>query len=164
MEGDSLVKTMFMVLVIANLLALNAQTTGSAPRQKPAVTMKAHAYPGERTKAKIQSTKSGLKYFDMVVGRGPSPQKGSIVSVLYTGYLREGKKFDSSVDRKQPFVFALGQGQVIKGWDEGIATMKKGGKRKLIIPPDLGYGPRGFGNIIPPNSELIFDVELLSFK
>jgi peptidylprolyl isomerase len=110
------------------------------------------------------TTSSGLKYTDMVVGEGASPTKGVTVTVHYTGYLTDGKKFDSSVDRNQPFQFALGVGQVIKGWDEGVATMKVGGKRKLIIPPQLGYGARGAGNVIPPNAELIFDVELLGFK
>lgn len=109
-------------------------------------------------------TASGLKYVDMVVGEGASPKKGGNVTVHYTGYLLDGKKFDSSVDRKEPFSFKIGVGQVIKGWDEGVASMKVGGKRKLIIPPDLGYGSRGAGNVIPPNAELVFDVELLGVK
>ena len=110
------------------------------------------------------STASGLKYTDSVVGEGEFPQKGSKVTVHYSGYLTDGKKFDSSVDRNQPFQFVLGVGQVIKGWDEGVATMKVGGKRKLVIPPQLGYGARGAGNVIPPNAELVFDVELLGVK
>ena len=107
------------------------------------------------------TTPSGLKYIDEVVGTGDSPTKGKSVKVHYTGRLTDGKKFDSSVDRGQPFVFSIGVGQVIKGWDEGVMSMKVGGKRQLIIPPELGYGARGAGGAIPPNAELIFDVELL---
>jgi peptidylprolyl isomerase len=107
------------------------------------------------------TTPSGLKYIDEVVGTGDSPTKGKSVKVHYTGRLTDGKKFDSSVDRGDPFVFSIGVGQVIKGWDEGVMSMKVGGKRQLIIPPDLGYGARGAGGAIPPNAELIFDVELL---
>lgn len=110
------------------------------------------------------ATASGLKYIDVVEGKGASPTKGGGVTVHYTGYLLDGKKFDSSVDRNQPFSFTIGIGQVIKGWDEGVLTMKVGGKRKLIIPSDLGYGARGAGNVIPPNAELVFDVELLGVK
>jgi peptidylprolyl isomerase len=107
------------------------------------------------------TTPSGLKYTDEVVGTGESPARGKSVKVHYTGRLTDGKKFDSSVDRGQPFVFSIGVGQVIKGWDEGVMSMKVGGKRQLVIPPDLGYGARGAGGAIPPNAELIFDVELL---
>lgn len=110
----------------------------------------------------IVTTSSGLKYIDYVVGDGPSPTKGAKVKVHYTGTLEDGKKFDSSVDRGQPFEFTIGVGRVIKGWDEGVMTMKTGGKRKLIIPPDLGYGASGAGGVIPPNATLIFEVELLS--
>ncbi len=118
--------------------------------------------------AETVTTPSGLKYQDEVVGTGPSPKAGQQVTVQYTGWLDEGgkkgKKFDSSRDRNQPFSFPLGAGQVIKGWDEGVATMKTGGKRTLIIPPQLGYGARGAGGVIPPNATLIFDVELLGAK
>ena len=118
--------------------------------------------------AEIVTLPSGLKYQDEVVGTGPEPKAGQQVSVQYTGWLDEGgkkgKKFDSSRDRNQPFSFPLGAGQVIKGWDLGVATMKTGGKRTLIIPPDLGYGARGAGGVIPPNATLIFDVELLGAK
>lgn len=110
------------------------------------------------------STPSGLEYVDQVVGNGASPQKGQTVVVHYTGWLTNGTKFDSSVDRGRPFEFTLGVGQVIKGWDEGVATMKIGGKRKLTIPPDLGYGSRGAGGLIPPGATLVFDVELLGIK
>jgi peptidylprolyl isomerase len=107
------------------------------------------------------TTPSGLKYIDEVVGAGDAPTKGKSVKVHYTGKLTDGKKFDSSVDRGDPFVFTIGVGQVIKGWDEGVMSMKVGGKRQLIIPADLGYGARGAPGAIPPNAELIFDVELL---
>jgi peptidylprolyl isomerase len=113
---------------------------------------------------KTITTESGLKYIDLKEGTGPMPQKGQRVTVHYTGTLKDGKKFDSSVDRGQPFTFVIGVGQVIRGWDEGVATMKVGGKRKLIIPSALGYGERGAGNVIPPNSELHFDVELLGVQ
>jgi len=110
---------------------------------------------------KATSTPSGLEYWDIVVGTGATAVAGKPVKVHYTGWLTDGKKFDSSVDRGQPFGFALGAGQVIKGWDEGVAGMKVGGKRQLRIPPELGYGSRGAGGVIPPNATLIFDVELL---
>lgn len=107
---------------------------------------------------------SGLKYIDEVVGTGASPKHGKTVTVHYTGRLTDGKKFDSSVDRNKPFSFIIGVGQVIKGWDEGVLSMKVGGKRKLIIPASLGYGARGAGGVIPPNAELHFDVELISVE
>jgi peptidylprolyl isomerase len=110
---------------------------------------------------KTVTTASGLKYVDVVVGKGASPAAGKQVKVHYTGTLENGKKFDSSVDRNEPFSFTIGVGQVIKGWDEGVMTMQVGGKRKLIIPSKLGYGARGAGGAIPPNATLLFDVELL---
>jgi len=108
-------------------------------------------------------TSTGLKYTDEVVGTGASPMPGKIVKVHYTGRLENGVKFDSSVDRGEPLEFPIGVGRVIKGWDEGVMTMKVGGKRRLIIPPELGYGSRNLG-VIPPNSTLIFDVELIEVK
>jgi FKBP-type peptidyl-prolyl cis-trans isomerase len=114
-----------------------------------------------KTTAKPVITKSGLKYFDIKVGTGAEAKSGMRVKVHYTGWLTSGKKFDSSVDRSEPFVFTLGNGMVIKGWDEGVAGMKIGGKRQLHIPADLGYGERGFRDLIPPGSVLIFDIELL---
>lgn len=113
---------------------------------------------------KTVTTASGLKYVDVVVGKGASPVAGKQVTVHYTGTLENGKKFDSSVDRKEPFKFTIGVGQVIPGWDEGVMTMKVGGKRKLIIPSKLGYGPSGAGGVIPPNATLLFDVELLDVQ
>lgn len=114
-------------------------------------------------------TDSGLQYQDLVVGTGAEATTGHQVRVHYTGWLQNpdgsaGTKFDSSLDRGQPFVFPLGQGRVIRGWDEGVAGMKVGGKRKLIIPASLGYGSRGAGGVIPPNATLIFDVELLGVQ
>jgi FKBP-type peptidyl-prolyl cis-trans isomerase len=114
------------------------------------------------------TTPSGLQIVDSQVGTGASPKPGQICVMHYTGWLYEngqkGKKFDSSVDRNEPFEFPIGQHRVIAGWDEGVATMKVGGKRTLIIPPGLGYGARGAGGVIPPNATLIFDVELLNVK
>jgi peptidylprolyl isomerase len=116
---------------------------------------------GKTSAAKTVTTASGLKYVDVKVGSGASPVKGKQVKVHYTGTLENGKKFDSSVDRNEPFSFVIGLGQVIAGWDEGVMGMKVGGKRKLIIPSKLGYGAAGAGGVIPPNATLLFDVELL---
>lgn len=106
-------------------------------------------------------TASGLKYIDLIEGTGPSPASGANVVVHYTGWLTDGTKFDSSLDRGQPFVFPLGQRRVIAGWDEGVASMKPGGSRQLVIPPALGYGERGAGGVIPANATLIFEVQYL---
>ncbi len=113
----------------------------------------------------MQTTASGLQFEDTAAGGGAQAKAGTRVSVHYTGWLykdgAKGAKFDSSLDRKQPFAFALGAGEVIKGWDEGVQGMKVGGKRTLVIPPQLGYGARGAGGVIPPNATLLFEVELL---
>lgn len=119
--------------------------------------------------AELVTLPSGLAYRDEVVGTGPEPKAGQKVTVHYTGWLDEGggkkgKKFDSSRDRNQHFSFTLGAGEVIRGWDEGVASMKTGGKRTLIVPPQLGYGARGAGGVIPPNATLVFDVELFSAR
>ena len=127
----------------------------------PAILTPARAQP-------VMTTPSGLKIIDTQPGTGASPKTGQTCVMHYTGWLYEnatkGKKFDSSVDRNEPFEFKIGVGQVIRGWDEGVSTMKVGGKRTLIIPPELGYGARGAGGVIPPNATLIFDVELLGVK
>jgi peptidylprolyl isomerase len=121
-----------------------------------------------QTQGNTMTTETGLKFIDTTVGTGASPKTGQTCVMHYTGWLSEGgakgKKFDSSVDRGQPFEFPIGMKRVIGGWDEGVATMKVGGKRTLIIPPQLGYGERGAGGVIPPNATLIFDVELLAIK
>jgi len=118
------------------------------------------------SKVTRQTTASGLQYEIIKEGTGATPSKGKVVTVHYTGWLdnngQPGAKFDSSVDRGKPFQFVIGQGQVIKGWDEGVLTMKVGEKRRLIIPAVLGYGARGASGVIPPNATLIFDVELIS--
>ncbi|HEY4919127.1 MAG TPA: FKBP-type peptidyl-prolyl cis-trans isomerase [Xanthobacteraceae bacterium] len=142
-----------LAAALATLLAMSAT---SATAQAPGRTM---------------TTASGLKIIDSTVGTGVTPKAGQTCVMHYTGWLydetaadHKGKKFDSSVDRNEPFEFPIGQHQVIAGWDEGVASMKVGGKRTLIIPPQLGYGARGAGGVIPPNATLIFDVELLKVK
>lgn len=114
--------------------------------------------------ANAVTTPSGLKYVELKEGTGATPQPGQTVEVHYVGTLEDGTKFDSSRDRGQPFSFKIGVGQVIKGWDEGVSTIKVGGRRQLIIPSELGYGSRGAGGVIPPNATLLFDVELLGVK
>jgi peptidylprolyl isomerase len=142
-------------------LALVAALTGAVAAGAPTTAM-------AQTAGKTMTTPSGLKITDSKVGTGATPQPGQICVVHYTGWLYKdgvkGAKFDSSVDRGQPFEFPVGKHQVIAGWDEGVATMKVGGKRTLVIPPELGYGARGAGGVIPPNATLIFDVELLDVK
>ena len=144
----------------------SASVTATPTPSSLAATPSASSTPKKTTTGanKVVTTSSGLKYTELKVGAGATPKTGQIVSVQYTGTLENGTKFDSSRDRGVPFEFPLGTGQVIKGWDEGISTMKVGGRRKLIIPPKLGYGARGAGGVIPPNATLIFDVELLGIK
>lgn len=136
---------------LTTFIAVNAATTGTA-----------------LAAGKTMTTQSGLQITDTVEGKGARPKTGETCVMHYTGWLyqngKKGSKFDSSVDRGQPFEFPIGTGRVIRGWDEGVATMKVGGKRTLIIPPHLGYGARGAGGVIPPNATLMFDVELLDIK
>jgi peptidylprolyl isomerase len=141
-----------LILVFAVLLGACASSGSAANKSATA--------PG----GTMQTTPSGLQYEDLVAGTGDAPRQNQTAVVHYTGWLDNGQKFDSSLDRGRPFEFQVGAGQVIKGWDEGVATMRVGGKRKLLIPPDLGYGSRGAGGVIPPNANLTFEVELLGVK
>jgi FKBP-type peptidyl-prolyl cis-trans isomerase len=143
------------LIVVMAAVAVFAQTK-SAARPNTAAPTKVT---GEPTK-----TSDGLQYWDIKVGTGATAEKGQKVTVHYTGWLTSGKKFDSSVDAGKPFDFKLGNGDVIKGWDEGVAGMKVGGKRQLRIPGDLAYGSKGYPGVIPPNATLIFDVQLLGVK
>ena len=149
------------VVVLLGLLALPVVLRAEKPKAAPETKKMEKANDGTGQEV-VNPT--GLKYVDHVIGTGASPKKGQQVTVHYTGRLTDGKKFDSSVDRGQPFPFQIGTGQVIRGWDEGVATMKVGGKRTLTIPPDLGYGAAGFPGAIPPDATLIFDVELLGVQ
>jgi FKBP-type peptidyl-prolyl cis-trans isomerase FkpA len=142
----------FMVLIFAS---------GCGRSNKPGSTGAAGTSGPRKVNGSPTTTASGLQYWDIVVGTGATAAPGSTVKVHYSGYLTTGEKFDSSRDRNEPFSFPLGAGQVIKGWDEGVAGMKVGGQRQLRIPPQLGYGVAGAGGAIPPNATLIFDVELL---
>ena len=139
-----------------------------APLAAPLTAEEKAAEKAEKKESKMVKTESGLQYEDTKPGTGASPEKGQTCVMHYTGWLwvngAKGQKFDSSLDRGRPFEFPLGMGRVIKGWDEGVATMKVGGKRTLLIPPELGYGSRGAGGVIPPNATLIFEVELLGVK
>jgi peptidylprolyl isomerase len=158
---------MTKTLSLLSTLAAIALAARPAPADEKTQTTAPAATP-EKKESKMVTTPSGLKYEDTKEGTGPSPKNGQKCSMHYTGWLWEndakGKKFDSSLDRGQPFEFRIGKGEVIRGWDEGVATMKVGGKRTLIIPPNLGYGSRGAAGAIPPNATLAFEVELLGVK
>jgi FKBP-type peptidyl-prolyl cis-trans isomerase len=142
--------------LILAAFSLQAQTTARTVQTVPN-TRAPSKVAGEGVK-----TESGLQYWDLKLGTGEAAKAGDHVKVHYTGWLSSGKKFDSSVDAHQPYDFMLGKGEVIKGWDEGVAGMKVGGKRQLRIPPELAYGEKGYSPVIPPNSTLIFDVQLLA--
>ncbi|PSN16407.1 peptidylprolyl isomerase [filamentous cyanobacterium CCP5] len=164
-----------VILVVAQVTggdAVAANLADSAPEAPVQVAQAAEDLapaemlaPGEEDASVVERdgvvTESGLKYVDIVEGTGAMPQPGQRVTVHYTGTLENGLKFDSSRDRGRPFTFTIGVGQVIKGWDEGVMSMRVGGRRQLEIPPELGYGARGAGGVIPPNATLLFDVELL---
>ena len=157
-------KKRFALLSAAAFAVALATAPAVADEVKPASAQDA----AQKGESKMQKTPSGLQYEDIKEGTGASPKPGQTCVMNYTGWLWEngakGKKFDSSLDRGTPFEFPIGQGRVIKGWDEGVATMKVGGKRMLLIPPQLAYGARGAGGVIPPNATLIFEVELLGVK
>ncbi len=155
---NAVVTTMKKQILIPAMLLLSASALGQSST---------HAQvPNTKSPTKVTGdgvkTASGLQYWDIKVGTGQEAKDGDKVKVHYTGWLTSGKKFDSSVDAHQPYDFTLGKGDVIKGWDEGVAGMKVGGKRQLRIPPDLAYGEKGYPGVIPPNATLIFDVQLLA--
>jgi peptidylprolyl isomerase len=168
MKRVSLGMGMVLLLGIGLMVSLAACGDGeeAGPAETPAVTPPATQVEGgpPPVSGEPTVTETGLQYIDIEVGTGASPQTGQTVEVHYTGWLADGTKFDSSLDRGQPFSFVIGAGQVIPGWDEGVASMKVGGKRRLIIPPELAYGESGYPGVIPANAELIFDVELLSVE
>jgi FKBP-type peptidyl-prolyl cis-trans isomerase len=139
------------VFALAGLCAFLAAASDSRAQDK-------------KEKKKVVTTKSGLRYEDLKEGTGAEAKKGDTVEVHYTGWLTNGKKFDSSHDRKEPFSFKIGVDRVIQGWHEGVAGMKVSGKRKLMIPPELGYGAQGYPPVIPANAELVFEIELLKIK
>jgi FKBP-type peptidyl-prolyl cis-trans isomerase len=149
------------------LLALASGATGAVALSTPAAAAQAASQEGKAmephkdTAAREVVTPTGLKYVDLKAGTGAEAKAGNVVEVHYTGWLVDGTKFDSSHDRNEPLRFKLGVGQVIKGWDEGVAGMRVGGKRKLTIPPELGYGRQGAGGVIPPGATLVFEVELV---
>jgi len=150
----------YLILFLLTAFALIPACTQNEQKATPPAAQAPEQKGGE----KMVKTPSGLQYEDLVPGSGDSPKQGKKVTVHYTGWLTNGTKFDSSVDRNEPFTFVIGAGQVIPGWDEGVMSMKTGGKRKLVIPPELGYGAAGAGGVIPPNATLVFEVILLDIN
>jgi FKBP-type peptidyl-prolyl cis-trans isomerase FkpA len=153
-----------LVVAIAITVALAAALLAQTTAHKRVQTVRPNTKAPTKVTGEGFKTDSGLQYWDIKIGLGPLAKAGDHVKVHYTGWLTTGKKFDSSVDANQPYEFTLGQGEVIKGWDEGVAGMKVGGKRQLRIPPDLAYGEAGHPPQIPENSTLVFDVQLLAVK
>ncbi len=158
------------LLIIPPELAFGEQATGQIPANATLIMeielndITVPPKPTDVDEDEYTVTEDGLKYYDIVEGEGETPEAGETVVVHYTGWLEDGSVFDSSIQRGQPFAFVLGEGKVIEGWDQALATMKVGGKRQLVIPPELGYGEQGAGNIIPPNATLTFEVELLEIQ
>lgn len=158
---------MLLVLLVTIGVSWGLACGGSDPTNTPRPEPTATPAPTVTTlqeASELTTTESGLQYRDLVIGTGEDARIGATAVVHYTGWLEDGTKFDSSVDRGQTFDFVIGQGQVIKGWDEGVGSMKVGGKRELIIPPDLAYGDRGAGSVIPPGATLKFEVELIGLR
>ena len=156
-----MVKNILIYIILIAVVAVGIRLfirKGSGPETSPSPTPTPTASP---TPVRSETKPSGLKIEDQVVGTGPAAKSGNTVSVHYTGWLENGTKFDSSYDHGQPFSFLLGASQVIKGWDEGVAGMQVGGKRRLTIPASIAYGSQGIGGVIPPDATLIFEVELL---
>ncbi len=147
-----LIAALVVVVIVVALIILNRN-------KQPATNA-----PGLTPGANSTTTASGMQIEDLTVGSGAQAKVGDQVVVNYTGWLPDGTKFDSSVDRNKPFEFSLGSGEVISGWDEGVAGMQVGGKRRLTVPPDLAYGQAGYAGVIPPNATLIFEVELMEIK
>lgn len=167
-QASMAAKLIGVLFIVGALAAIYQLTLGSGSLSRPSETEGTDNVSASDNTGETVTTASGLQYIDQVVGTGDLPEAGQTVIVHYTGWLyndgEKGTKFDSSVDRGQPFSFRLGQGMVIRGWDEGLASMLPGGKRTLIIPSDLGYGMQGAGGDIPPNATLMFDVELLEVQ
>jgi FKBP-type peptidyl-prolyl cis-trans isomerase FkpA len=159
--GEAIMKNLFIAFLV---LAAAAFAQTPTPTHKPVPAARPNTNAPTKVTGDGVKTESGLQYWDIKVGVGPVAKAGDHVTVHYTGWLTTGKKFDSSVDANHPFDFTLGQGDVIKGWDEGVAGMKVGGKRQLRIPPELAYGETGFKGVIQPNATLIFDIRLLAVK
>ena len=159
---DRLIRQKWVLFPV--IIVVLGYASGCGKSEKPTASNQSNASSTSgptKVSGQPTTTASGLQYWDIIVGTGATAIPGKPVSVHYTGWLTNGDKFDSSLDRGKPFVFPLGEGQVIKGWDEGVTGMKAGGKRQLRIPPALGYGDTGAGGVIPPKATLIFDVELL---